>query len=100
MNMWPVREACFCPTPGMTVYDPLFWISKSNMKIMVKPMVIKRPTPCDLMFRDPRFLCDFAAHLENCPEGPNCIGPGGTSFTAHLGCVELLVLEDFGKSIF
>ena len=33
----------------------------------------------------PRFLCDFAAHLENCPEGPNCIGPGGTSFTAHLG---------------
>jgi len=22
-------------------------------------------------------LCDFGAHIENCPEGPNCIGPGG-----------------------
>ncbi|CAK8988465.1 unnamed protein product [Durusdinium trenchii] len=32
-------------------------------------------------FGSQMFLCDFAAHMERCPEGPNCVGPGGTSFT-------------------
>jgi hypothetical protein len=26
-------------------------------------------------------LCDFGSHLEGCPDGPNCIGPGGTEYT-------------------
>jgi len=27
-------------------------------------------------------LCDFAKELEECPEGPHCMGPGGDNFTA------------------
>jgi len=27
-------------------------------------------------------LCDFAAALEECPDGPHCTGPGGEHFTA------------------
>merc|ERR1719362_1001204 len=27
-------------------------------------------------------LCDFAAELEQCPDGPHCIGPGGTKYTS------------------
>jgi len=26
-------------------------------------------------------LCDFGAHIQNCPDGPNCIGPRGTGYT-------------------
>jgi len=26
-------------------------------------------------------LCDFGADLQNCPDGPNCRGPGGTAYT-------------------
>mmetsp|Transcript_1926 Transcript_1926/g.3505 ORF Transcript_1926/g.3505 Transcript_1926/m.3505 type:complete len:104 (+) Transcript_1926:3-314(+) len=26
-------------------------------------------------------LCDFGAHSGSCPEGKNCIGPGGTAYT-------------------
>jgi hypothetical protein len=26
-------------------------------------------------------LCDFGKDIENCPGGPNCIGPGGSAFT-------------------
>jgi hypothetical protein len=25
-------------------------------------------------------LCDFGAHMDQCPEGPGCLGPGGTRF--------------------
>lgn len=28
-------------------------------------------------------LCDFAADISSCPGGMNCIGPGGTSYTAE-----------------
>merc|ERR1719424_264752 len=28
-------------------------------------------------------LCDFGAHLRECPNGSNCIGPLGTIFTPH-----------------
>jgi hypothetical protein len=27
-------------------------------------------------------LCDFGAHIDNCPDAPNCVGPGGTVFTS------------------
>lgn len=27
-------------------------------------------------------LCDFGAEIVNCPDGPNCIGPGGTTYTS------------------
>lgn len=27
------------------------------------------------------YLCNFGAHLSNCPDAPNCIGPGGTRYT-------------------
>jgi len=27
-------------------------------------------------------LCDFGKAMDNCPDAPNCIGPGGTSYTA------------------
>eukprot|EP00931_Biecheleriopsis_adriatica_P038714 TRINITY_DN22139_c0_g1_i2.p1 TRINITY_DN22139_c0_g1~~TRINITY_DN22139_c0_g1_i2.p1 ORF type:complete len:363 (-),score=69.00 TRINITY_DN22139_c0_g1_i2:197-1285(-) len=26
-------------------------------------------------------LCDFGAHIENCPDTSNCVGPGGTVYT-------------------
>jgi hypothetical protein len=26
-------------------------------------------------------LCDFGAHIGNCPGAPNCLGPGGTAYT-------------------
>lgn len=28
------------------------------------------------------YLCDFGASLANCPDGPNCVGPGGTVYTS------------------
>lgn len=27
-------------------------------------------------------LCDFGAEIQNCPDGPNCVGPGGTTYTS------------------
>eukprot|EP00928_Gymnodinium_smaydae_P042585 TRINITY_DN2864_c0_g1_i1.p1 TRINITY_DN2864_c0_g1~~TRINITY_DN2864_c0_g1_i1.p1 ORF type:complete len:523 (+),score=90.63 TRINITY_DN2864_c0_g1_i1:106-1569(+) len=27
-------------------------------------------------------LCDFGASLDSCPDGPDCIGPGGTTYSA------------------
>merc|ERR1740138_608466 len=32
-------------------------------------------------FAGQMYLCDFGAHVEQCP-GPHCIGPGGTNITA------------------
>merc|ERR1740121_1668327 len=26
-------------------------------------------------------LCDFGANIDQCPDGPNCKGPGGTTFS-------------------
>ena len=28
-------------------------------------------------------LCDFGANIQNCPDGKNCKGPGGTSYTSE-----------------
>jgi len=28
-------------------------------------------------------LCDFAANLDNCPDGSGCLGPGGTKYTRN-----------------
>lgn len=33
------------------------------------------------LFSGQMFLCDFGKDATSCPDGPNCIGPGGTVFT-------------------
>lgn len=33
------------------------------------------------LFSGQMFLCDFGKDAASCPDGPNCIGPGGTVFT-------------------
>jgi len=32
------------------------------------------------MYSGQPHLCDFGARMQNCPDGPNCDGPGGTKF--------------------
>ncbi|CAJ1441150.1 unnamed protein product [Effrenium voratum] len=43
-------------------------------------MIAKENMVWDL-FSGQMYLCDFGRDAESCPDGPNCIGPGGTVFT-------------------
>ncbi|CAE7236664.1 CYB2 [Symbiodinium natans] len=44
-------------------------------------MIAKEEMIWDL-FSGQMFLCDFGTDSPSCPDGPNCIGPGGTVFTS------------------
>ncbi|CAE8742574.1 unnamed protein product, partial [Polarella glacialis] len=33
------------------------------------------------LFAGQMYLCDFGAYVQTCPDGPNCVGPGGTKYT-------------------
>mmetsp|Transcript_33002 Transcript_33002/g.77012 ORF Transcript_33002/g.77012 Transcript_33002/m.77012 type:complete len:496 (-) Transcript_33002:125-1612(-) len=44
-------------------------------------MIAKEEMIWDL-FSGQMFLCDFGTDSASCPDGPNCIGPGGTVFTS------------------
>lgn len=55
---------------GITMFTQLFLIT------MVKE-------ECNIMntYGGQMHLCDFGRGIENCPDGPNCIGPGGTHYS-------------------
>lgn len=66
---------------GLAMRGLLFMMFNNMLQGFLLYMISKEERIIN-KFGNQMFLCDFAAHLENCPEGPNCIGPGGTSFTA------------------
>jgi len=44
-------------------------------------MIAKEENVWDL-FAGQMYLCDFGRDANNCPDGPDCVGPGGTLFSA------------------
>lgn len=51
------------------------------VQFMILGAIQKEETVMDL-FSGQMYLCDFGAPIDQCPDNPNCIGPGGTKITA------------------
>ncbi|CAJ1428833.1 unnamed protein product, partial [Effrenium voratum] len=58
----------------------LFMITNNLLQGFLLYMISKEERIIN-KFGTQMFLCDFAAHLERCPDAPNCVGPGGTTIT-------------------
>eukprot|EP00913_Durusdinium_trenchii_P029342 g27507.t1 len=65
---------------GLAMRGLLFMVFNNLLQGFLLYMISKEERIIN-KFGSQMFLCDFAAHMERCPEGPNCVGPGGTSFT-------------------
>jgi hypothetical protein len=64
----------------LTFHTYLFLLINIFLQAYMLRMIAKEENVMD-GFGGQMFLCDFGAHLENCP-GPGCIGPFGTNITA------------------
>ncbi|CAE7938825.1 NITA, partial [Symbiodinium sp. KB8] len=65
---------------GLALRGLLFMIMNNLLQGFLLYMISKEERIIN-KFGSQMFLCDFAAHHQNCPHGSNCVGPGGTEIT-------------------
>ncbi|CAE7711400.1 NITA [Symbiodinium sp. CCMP2592] len=65
---------------GLALRGLLFMIMNNLLQGFLLYMISKEERIIN-KFGSQMFLCDFAAHHQNCPHGSNCVGPGGTVIT-------------------
>eukprot|EP00439_Symbiodinium_sp_Y106_P082214 s279_g21.t1 len=65
---------------GLALRGLLFMIMNNLLQGFLLYMISKEERIIN-KFGSQMFLCDFAAHHQNCPHGSNCVGPGGTVVT-------------------
>mmetsp|Transcript_13194 Transcript_13194/g.30844 ORF Transcript_13194/g.30844 Transcript_13194/m.30844 type:complete len:493 (-) Transcript_13194:63-1541(-) len=65
---------------ALAVWSYLYLFLNIVLQIWTNFMIAQEEKVYDL-FAGQMYLCDFAANLQACPDGPGCDGPGGTKFT-------------------
>lgn len=68
------------PYTGLAVRSIIFLFVNVVLQGFLLYMLSKEERIMD-QFGGQMYLCDFAAHLTSCPDGPNCVGPGGTAYS-------------------
>eukprot|EP00931_Biecheleriopsis_adriatica_P061476 TRINITY_DN36966_c0_g1_i2.p1 TRINITY_DN36966_c0_g1~~TRINITY_DN36966_c0_g1_i2.p1 ORF type:complete len:494 (-),score=68.85 TRINITY_DN36966_c0_g1_i2:26-1480(-) len=65
---------------GLAARGIIFMIVNNLLQGFLLYMICKEERIIN-KFGTQMFLCDFGAQLTECPDGNNCVGPGGTTFT-------------------
>jgi len=63
----------------MSVRSFLFVFIRFFLQLFLLYMLSQEELVMD-KFAGEMYLCDFGANIERCPDGPNCVGPGGTNY--------------------
>jgi len=65
----------------LSIQSYFFLIANCGMQSTLLVLIQKEQKVMNL-FGGQMHLCDFGAHLDNCPNGPGCTGPAGSNITA------------------
>jgi len=63
----------------LSIRSIFFLLANFGLQLFILYMLVQEEEVMD-RFAGQMNLCDFGARIQNCPDGPNCIGPGGTNY--------------------
>mmetsp|Transcript_97118 Transcript_97118/g.313002 ORF Transcript_97118/g.313002 Transcript_97118/m.313002 type:complete len:450 (+) Transcript_97118:88-1437(+) len=63
----------------MTIRSYMFLFGNFFLQLFILYMIAQEELVMD-KFAGEMNLCNFGAGIQTCPDGPNCIGPGGTNY--------------------